>query len=116
MGSRGGARNFPTGGLTLPTMGLKYGFQGVVNAKNFRQNSFPLSDGGSACSDRGAIAPSSPILVPPLMGSVFQIWVELWVTNLNCTSLCNTWFSSPTSSRFCKMLRALELAQSEKRL
>ena len=44
--SRGGARNFPTGVLTLPTRGLKYGFQGIVNAKNLRQNSFSPSDGG----------------------------------------------------------------------
>ena len=41
--SRGGARNFPTGGLTLPTRGLKYGFQGNVNAESFRQNSFSPS-------------------------------------------------------------------------
>ena len=27
----GDARNFPTGGLTLPTRGLKYGFQGIVS-------------------------------------------------------------------------------------
>ena len=53
IGGRGGARNFPTGGLTLPTKGLKYGFQGIVNAKNLRQNSFSPSDGGLACSDRG---------------------------------------------------------------
>ena len=38
--------------------GLKYGFQGVVNAKNVRENSFLLSDEGLACSDRGAISPS----------------------------------------------------------
>ena len=42
----GGARNFPTGGLTLPTRGLKYGFKGSVNAKNLRQNSFSPSEGG----------------------------------------------------------------------
>ena len=34
--SRSGARKFPTWGLTLQTRGLKYGFQGIVNAKNFR--------------------------------------------------------------------------------
>ena len=33
-------------GLTLPTRGLKYGFQGIVNAKNLPQNSFSPSDGG----------------------------------------------------------------------
>ena len=51
--SRGGARNFPTGGLTLPTRVLKYGFQGIVNAKNLRQNDFSPSDGGLGRSDRG---------------------------------------------------------------
>ena len=50
---RGGARNFPRGGLTPPTRGLKFGFQGSVNAKNLRQNSFSPSDGRLACSDRG---------------------------------------------------------------
>ena len=35
---RGGARNFPTGGQTLSTRGLKYGFQGTINAKNGRKN------------------------------------------------------------------------------
>ena len=50
---RGGARNFPTGGLTRPTRGLKYGFQGIVNAKNLRQNSFSPSYGGLPCSNRG---------------------------------------------------------------
>ena len=53
-------------GLTLPTRGLNYGFQGIVNAKNLRQNSFSPSDGELECSDRGAIAPSGPPLVPPL--------------------------------------------------
>ena len=43
---RGGARNFPTGGLTLPTRGLKYGFQGTTNAKNLRKILFSPSDGG----------------------------------------------------------------------
>ena len=28
---RGGARNFPMGGLTLPTRGLKYGFQSTIH-------------------------------------------------------------------------------------
>ena len=50
---RGGSRNFPTGGLTLPTRGLKYGFQAMVNAKSLQQNSFSPSDGGLACSNRG---------------------------------------------------------------
>ena len=43
---RGGARNFPTGGLTLATRGLKYIFQGTINAKNLRKNRFSSSDGG----------------------------------------------------------------------
>ena len=30
--SQGGATNFPTGRLTLPTWGLEYGFQGTINA------------------------------------------------------------------------------------
>ena len=41
------------GGLTLPTRGLKYGFQGTINAKNFRKNRFSPSDGGLACSEGG---------------------------------------------------------------
>ena len=51
--NRGGTKNFPTGGLTLPTRGLKHCFQGIVNAKNLRKTSFSPSDGGIACSDRG---------------------------------------------------------------
>ena len=43
---RGGARNFPTGGLTLPTRGLTHGLQGSVNAKNLRRNRFSPSYGG----------------------------------------------------------------------
>ena len=35
----GGARNFPTG-LTFPTRGLKYGFQGTINNKILRKNHF----------------------------------------------------------------------------
>ena len=33
-------------GLTFPTRGLKYGFQGAINAKNLRQNRFSPSNGG----------------------------------------------------------------------
>ena len=51
--NKGGARNFPTGGLTIPTRGLKYGFQSIVNAKHLRQTSFSPSDGGLTCSERG---------------------------------------------------------------
>ena len=45
--TRGGARNFPTGGLTLPTRGLKYGFQGTINAKNLPKIAFRLPTGAS---------------------------------------------------------------------
>ena len=44
--TRGEARNFPTGGLTLSTRGLKYSFQGTINAKTHRHNRFSPSDGG----------------------------------------------------------------------
>ena len=50
---RGVARNFPTEGLTLPTRGLKYGFQGTINAKNLRKIRVSPSDGGLACYDGG---------------------------------------------------------------
>ena len=43
---RGGARNFPTGGLIPPTRGLKYGFQGTINAKNLRKCRFHFPTGG----------------------------------------------------------------------
>ena len=33
---RGDARNSQTGMLINPTQGLKYGFQGAINAKNLR--------------------------------------------------------------------------------
>ena len=49
---QGWRQEFSERGLTLPMRGLKYGFQGIVNAKNLRQNSSSLSDGGLACSDR----------------------------------------------------------------
>ena len=55
--SRGGARNFPTGRLTLPTRGLKYGFQRTINAKHLRKSRFSPSDGGASMLRRGAIAP-----------------------------------------------------------
>ena len=47
--------------------GAKNGFQGIVNAKNLRQNSLSPSDGGLTCSDRGTIAPSSHPLAPSLV-------------------------------------------------
>ena len=40
-------------GVTPPTMGLKYGFQGTINAKNLRKTRVSPSDGGLACSDGG---------------------------------------------------------------
>ena len=43
---RGGARIFRLGGLILPTKGLKYGFQGTINAKNFRKIALHLPTGG----------------------------------------------------------------------
>ena len=55
---RGGAMNFPTGGLTLPMKGLKYGFQSTINAKNLRKRSL-------FAFRRGAIAPQpSPGATP----------------------------------------------------
>ena len=48
-----GIMNYPTGELSLPTRGLKYGCQGAIDAKNLRKNHFSLSDGGLACSDGG---------------------------------------------------------------
>ena len=33
-------------GLTLPTRGLKYGFQGTISARNLRKTRVPPSDGG----------------------------------------------------------------------
>ena len=44
---RGDARNFPTGGLILPTRELKHGFQGTINAKTLRKVAFQLPKGGS---------------------------------------------------------------------
>ena len=34
---QGWRQEFSYGGLTLPTRGLKYGFQGTINAKNLRK-------------------------------------------------------------------------------
>ena len=58
------------------TRGQRCGFQGTVNAKSIRKSHFSPSSGGLACSDRGAIAPSSPTLVPPL-SDVFLIMALL---------------------------------------
>ena len=62
--ARGGIKNCPTGGLTLPTWGLKYSFQGTINAKNVRKCGFHLLMGGKHVPMR-AIDPSPP-LAPPL--------------------------------------------------
>ena len=43
---QGWRQEFSDRELTLPTRGLKYGFQGIVNAKNLRKNSFDLPKGG----------------------------------------------------------------------
>ena len=53
MKSQGWRQEFSDGGLIRPTRGLKYSFQGTINAKNLRKNCFPPSDGGLACSDGG---------------------------------------------------------------
>ena len=45
--------NSPTGCLSLPTRGLKYGFQGIINTKNLRKNRFHLPMRGLACPDVG---------------------------------------------------------------
>ena len=43
---QGWCQEFSDGQLTLPTRGLKYGFQGTINAKNLRQMIFYLPRGG----------------------------------------------------------------------
>ena len=50
---QGWRQEFSDGGLSRPTKGLKYGFQGTINAKNLQKNRFPPSDGELACSDGG---------------------------------------------------------------
>ena len=54
---QGWRREFSDGGLNLLMRGLKYGFQGTINAKNLRKNRFSPSDGGLACSDGGGYSP-----------------------------------------------------------
>ena len=44
--NRGGARNFPTGMLTLPMRVLKYSLQGITNAKTLRKIAFHFPTGG----------------------------------------------------------------------
>ena len=50
---RVGKGNFRQGGLTLPTRGLTYGFQGTINAQNLRKIVFHLFTGELACADGG---------------------------------------------------------------
>ena len=50
---QGWRQEFSDGGLTLPMSGLKYGFQGAINAKNLRQNRFSPSQGGSQQAPAG---------------------------------------------------------------
>ena len=58
---RGGARNIPTGGLSLSTRGLKCDKQGTIASKNFRKKSFSHSEGGLEFSDEETIAISPPL-------------------------------------------------------
>ena len=43
---QGWRQEFSDGGLTLPTRGLKYGFQVTIDANHLRKNRFSPSDGG----------------------------------------------------------------------
>ena len=43
---QGWRKEVSDGGLSLPTRGLKYGFQGTINAKNLRKVAFHLPTGG----------------------------------------------------------------------
>ena len=43
---QGWRQEFSDGGLTLPTRGLEYSFQGTINAINLRKSHFSPSDGG----------------------------------------------------------------------
>ena len=64
--NQGWRQEFSDGGLTLPTRGLKCGFQGTINDKSLRKNRFSPSDGGLACSDGGLRPPSPPLAPPPV--------------------------------------------------
>ena len=61
--SQGWHQVFSNGGLTLSMRGLKYGFQGTINAKNIQKSLSP-SDKGASMPQRMAIAPLA--LVPPV--------------------------------------------------
>ena len=52
---QGWRQEFSDEGMTPPTRGLKYGFQGTINAKNLRKNRVSPSDGGATMFRRGAI-------------------------------------------------------------
>ena len=54
---QGWRQEFSDGGLTLPTRGLKYGFQVTMTAKNLRQNRFSPSDGEVSILRRGDYNP-----------------------------------------------------------
>ena len=53
---QGRRQEFSDGGLTLPTRGLKYGFQGNIDAKNLRKIAIHLPTGASMLRRR-TIAP-----------------------------------------------------------
>ena len=83
-GRQGWRQEFSDGGLTLLKRGLRYGSQGTINTKNIRKNHCSPSDEGWQFSSvqfhfknsqhtsfnikwsEGVIAPSSPLLAPPL--------------------------------------------------
>ena len=50
---QGWRHEFSDGGRTLPTSGLKYGFQGTINAKTLRKNRITPSDRELVCSYGG---------------------------------------------------------------
>ena len=49
--TQGWRQEFSDGGLTLPTSGLKHGFQGTINTKTLRKIRFSPSEEGLACSE-----------------------------------------------------------------
>ena len=67
---------FRRGGLTLPTKGLKYGFQGTINAKNLRKNAFHLPTGGYHAPTRGY----SPLSLPWRHSCPNIQLIKQWVT------------------------------------
>ena len=63
------AFHLPTRGLVPPTRGLKYGFQGTINAKNLQKSRFSPFEGVLACFDGGY----SPLALPLATSVVAQI-------------------------------------------